>query len=115
MRRGRWRWRPNLPAPARLAGLLAAIGEAARLSGAALDRLMLARATMRAKCVGKSKNARLADLIDLFIAAPLVSTPMAAKTLKVSPQAIYVMPADLGAARPREITGRRRYRAWGIL
>ena len=115
LRQTRWRWRPNFPAQARLAGLIAAVHETARLGHADLDRLTLARAVMPAKCAGKSKSTRLRDLIDLFTASPLVSVRMAAKTLKITPQGVTVLLENLGAARPREITGRKRYRAWGIL
>ena len=44
---------------------------------------------------------------------PLVSVPLAAKELKVSPQAVESMLKELGTVR--ELTGRGRYRAWGIL
>ena len=111
----RWRWRPDRAPQARLAGLLAAMNETARLGNAELDRLTLACAVMHAKCAGKSKNSRLPELVDLFLAGPLVSVQLAAKALKVSPQGIENMLASLGTARPREITGRKRYRAWGIL
>ena len=115
LRATRWRWRPDQAPAARLAGLLAAIAEAARLGNAELDRLSLARAVMLTKCAGKSKNSRLPELVALFLAAPLVSVQTAAKALKVSPQGVEAMLADLGAARPPERTGRKRYRAWGIL
>jgi Protein of unknown function (DUF1612)/HTH DNA binding domain len=115
LRQNRWRWRPDIAPQARLAGLVAAMNEAARLGNAELDRLSLARAVMLAKCAGKSKNARLPELVALFLATPLVSVQTAAKALKVSPQGIEAMLADLGAALPPERTGRKRYRAWGIL
>jgi len=35
--------------------------------------------------------------------------------LKVTPKAINLMLAELGDALPRELTGRTRYRAWGIV
>jgi len=40
--------------------------------------------------------------------------PLAAKLLEVTPKAVDLMLARLGGARPRELTGRSRYRAWGI-
>ena len=77
--------------------------------------MILARAVMLTKCAGKSKSSRLPDLIGLFTAAPLVSVQTAAKELSISPQGIEVLLAGLGTARPPERTGRKRYRAWGIL
>jgi hypothetical protein len=35
--------------------------------------------------------------------------------LKVTPKAIDLMLIQLGGALPRELTGRTRYRAWGIV
>jgi len=35
--------------------------------------------------------------------------------LKVTPKALDLMLAQLGGALPRELTGRTRYRAWGIV
>ena len=112
---GRFRWRPNMAPKHRLAGLLAAITESTRFGHADLDRLTLARELMLRKCVGKSKNSRLAELVDLFITSPLITVQMAAKVLKVSPQGVEAMLAELGASLPRELTGRKRYRAWGIV
>jgi hypothetical protein len=41
--------------------------------------------------------------------------PLGAKLLKVTPKAVDLMLAQLGGALPRELTGRTRYRAWGIV
>jgi hypothetical protein len=40
---------------------------------------------------------------------------LTAKLLKVTPKAVDLMLAQLGRALPRELTGRTRYRAWGIV
>jgi len=40
---------------------------------------------------------------------------MATEKLKVTPRAVEVMPRELGPSLPREITGRKRCRAWGIV
>jgi hypothetical protein len=53
--------------------------------------------------------------VDLFLSRPLVTVPLGAKMLKVTPKAVDLMLAQLGGARPRELTGRVRYRAWGIV
>jgi hypothetical protein len=47
-----------------------------------------------------------------MMAKPLVSAGMVAKTLEVTPQAARRIVAELGL---REMTGRGRFRAWGIL
>jgi len=80
-----------------------------------LDKLTLAREVMMGKCKGRRRNCRLPALVDLFVSTPLVTIATAAKTLNVTPQAIEAMLGDLGPACPRELTQRRRYRAWGIV
>jgi hypothetical protein len=98
-----------------LSGLLSAIAESARAGQADLDRLSLARDVMLGRCEGRSRNSRLKDLVDLFVSSPLVTVPLAAKRLDVTPQAIEAMLKQLGHSLPRELTGRKRYRAWGIV
>jgi hypothetical protein len=44
-----------------------------------------------------------------------VTGPLAAKLLQVMPKAVDLIMAQLGGALPRELTGRTRYRAWGIV
>jgi hypothetical protein len=60
-------------------------------------------------------NSRLPELVELFLSRPLVTVPLGAKVLKVTPKAVDLMLAQLGGALPRELTGRTRYRAWGIV
>lgn len=114
-RRGKFRWSPHQDEAMRLMGLLSAVAESARLGQGDLDRLSLARDVMNRRCEGRSKNSRLPGLVKLFVASPLVTTQMAAKTLAVTPQAVEAMLKELGSSLPRELTGRRRYRAWGVL
>ncbi|WP_245524278.1 helix-turn-helix domain-containing protein [Methylobacterium nonmethylotrophicum] len=64
-------------------------------------------------CTGRRRTSRLPQLVDLFVGTPLVTVASAARALSVSPQAVEGMLAELGPARPRELTERRRYRAWG--
>jgi predicted transcriptional regulator len=71
-----------------------------------LERLSL-------KLKGKRSTSRLPDLVSLVLSRPLISIPLAAKELRVSPQAVEGMLKELGALR--ELTGRGRYRAWGIV
>ncbi|MDH4441489.1 MAG: RHE_PE00001 family protein [Rhizobium sp.] len=76
------------------------------------DRLALARQMMERKLAGRRTSSRLPDLIDLVLAQPLVSAGMVADTLGVTPQAARRIVGELGL---REMTGRGRFRAWGIL
>ncbi len=115
LRESRVRWSRALPLTDRLAGLLGAVEASARLLGRDLDRLALAREVMLRACTGKRRTSRLPHLVDLFVGTPLVTVASAARALSVTPQAVEAMLAELGSARPRELTERRRYRAWGIV
>ena len=64
---------------------------------------------------GLRSNSKLPELVELFLSRPLVTVPLGAKLLKVTPKAVDLMLAQLGGALPRELTGRTRYRAWGIV
>ncbi len=115
LRDGRARWSRALPFAERLAVLLGAVEASARLMGRDLDRLALAREVMLRACAGRRRTSRLPQLVDLFVGTPLVTVASAARALAVTPQAVEAMLAELGPARPRELTERRRYRAWGIV
>ncbi|GLR60305.1 hypothetical protein GCM10007919_50330 [Rhizobium indigoferae] len=52
------------------------------------------------------------ELLERVMARPLVSTGLVAKTLDVTPQAARRIVLELGL---REMTGRARFRAWGVL
>jgi hypothetical protein len=97
----------------RLCGFLEGIATAAELGHKDLDRLGLARDRMSLKLKGRRSTSRLPDLVGLALSRPLISVPLAAKELKVSPQAVDGMIKELGSLR--ELTGRGRYRAWGIV
>jgi hypothetical protein len=115
LRRGKFRWSPHQALGVRAAGLLGAFAEAAALGQADLDRLSLARTLMLRKCETRRGTSKLAELVDLFVASPLVTVQLAAARLKVTPQAVEAMLKELGGSLPRELTGRKRYRAWGIM
>jgi hypothetical protein len=51
-------------------------------------------------------------VIDLILSRPIVSATMIAKEVNVTPRGALNLIAELGV---REMTGRGRYRAWGIL
>jgi len=76
-RKGRFRWSPHQAQAVRLAGLIEAIHDSARLADSALKRLTLAREVMGRRCEGRRGNSRLRELVDLFMASPLVTVQMA--------------------------------------
>jgi hypothetical protein len=76
------------------------------------DRLVLARTLMDRKLEGRRTSSKLPELVELVMAKPLVSDGMVAKTLEMTPQAARRIVLELGL---REMTGRGRFRAWGIL
>ena len=76
------------------------------------DRLALARQMMERKLAGRRTSSKLPELVELVMARPLVSAKMVAKTLEVTPQAARRIVLELGL---REVTGRGRFRAWGVL
>ncbi|NEJ95421.1 RHE_PE00001 family protein [Rhizobium ruizarguesonis] len=75
------------------------------------DRLALARQMMQRKLSGRRASSKLPELVELVMARPLVSASMVVKTLGVTPQAARRIVGELGL---REMTGRGRFRAWGI-
>ncbi len=76
------------------------------------DRLALARTMFERKLDGRRTSSKLPELVELVMAKPLVSAGMVAKTLEVTPQAARRIVLELGL---REMTGRGRFRAWGII
>ena len=76
------------------------------------DRLALAKTMMDRKLEGRRTSSKLPELVELVMAKPLVSAKMVAKTLEVTPQAARRIVLELGL---REMTGRGRFRAWGII
>jgi hypothetical protein len=76
------------------------------------DRLTLAKTMMDRKLDGRRTSSKLPELVELVMAKPLVSAGMVAKTLEVTPQAARRIVLELGL---REMTGRGRFRAWGII
>lgn len=76
------------------------------------DRLALSRTLMERKLEGRRTSSKLPELVELVMAKPLVSAGMVAKTLEVTPQAARRIVSELGL---REMTGRGRFRAWGVM
>ncbi|KAA3498018.1 DUF1612 domain-containing protein [Rhizobium rhizogenes] len=76
------------------------------------DRLALAKTMMDRKLDGRRTSSKLPELVELVLSRPLVSAGMVAKTLEVTPQAARRIVLELGL---REMTGRGRFRAWGVM
>jgi hypothetical protein len=96
----------------RLAVELEAIAAAAEAGLKDHDRWLTARTLLARKLAGRRSTSRLPALLDYVLSRPVASAEMIADELDVTPRAAQDLVAELGL---REATGRRRYRAWGIL
>ncbi|RWI31457.1 RHE_PE00001 family protein [Mesorhizobium sp.] len=96
----------------RLLAGLDAFAEAASAGLKELDRLALAKGQMERRLRNRRKNSSLPALIELVLARPVVSAGLIAAELKISQRAALDLVAELGI---REVTGRGRYRAWGLV
>jgi Protein of unknown function (DUF1612)/HTH DNA binding domain len=96
----------------RLLAMLNAIQQAAILGMKEHDRLMLAKSQMERRMSDKRSNSRLPQLIELMLSRPLVSSSMIQQALKVSKQGALNLVGELAL---REMTGRGRFRAWGVV
>lgn len=76
------------------------------------DRLMLARQMLERRLTGRRASSKLPGLIELVLAWPLVSDGMIAAELDITPRAALRLVEELNL---RELTGRGRFRAWGII
>ena len=95
---------------------IAFLGKKGRLTAASagmkdIDRLTLAKRQLERRVIGKRSTSSLPTAIDLLLSRPIVSAHMVAKAAKVTPRGALNLISELGV---REITGRGRYRAWGI-
>lgn len=107
------RERRNAPVrTTRLLAVLDAFAEAAAAGLKELDRLVLVKGQMERRLRKRRKNSSLPGLIELVLARPVVSAALIAVELKISQRAALDLVIELGI---REVTGRGRYRAWGIL
>lgn len=98
----------------RLIAFAKAIEEMARAASKEIDRLALARELLLRKCKGRRGNSKLPRLIEFCLASPIISVPLVAKELDISQQAATTMVGEL-STNLRELTGRRRYRAWALI
>jgi hypothetical protein len=96
----------------RLLALLNGLVAAAELGLKEHDRLVLARQLLERRLIGRRASSKLPELVELVMARPLVSAGMIAEALEVTPRAALRIVEELGL---REMTGRGRFRAWGVI
>lgn len=96
----------------RLMAFLDAMSAAADAGMRELVRLQQARGQMERKLKGRRSSSSLPTVIELVLSRPMVSATMVAKTTKVTQRGALNLISDLGL---REMTGRGRYRAWGVI
>ncbi|MBO9422622.1 RHE_PE00001 family protein [Mesorhizobium sp. YIM 152430] len=96
----------------RLIAYLDAMNAVAAAGMKDIDRLTLAKRQLERRAIGKRSTSSLPTAIDLLLSRPIVSAHMVAKAAKVTPRGALNLVSELGV---REMTGRGRYRAWGIL
>ncbi len=77
-----------------------------------LSRLAQAREQMTRRLNGRRSSSNLPTTIELVLSRPIVSAPMIAKAARITQRGALNLIGELGI---RELTGRGRYRAWGIL
>jgi hypothetical protein len=97
---------------ARLVAILDAMSQAGEAGLKEHDRLVLARQQMQHRIAGRRQSSKLPQLVDLVLSRPMVSSGMIARSLSVTPQGALKIAAELNL---RELTGRGRFRAWGII
>jgi hypothetical protein len=103
----------RLPPAERILFWLAVIGESAVQASEALNRLELARQVAVGRMGVRRAHSHLGELIELFLEHPVVTGPMAAQRLKVSPQSARRLIGQLGGS-VTEISGQKRFRAWRL-
>lgn len=96
----------------RLVAFLDALSLAAEGGLKEIARLAQASDQMERRLRGRRASSSLPAAIELVLQRPVVSAEMVAKAAKVTPRGALNLIADLGI---REMTGRGRYRAWGIV
>lgn len=99
----------------RMTRLVACLDGISAASGAGIkdiDRLTLAKRQLERRVAGKRSTSSLPIAIELLLSRPIVSAHMIALAAKITPRGALNVIEQLGI---REITGRGRYRAWGVL
>jgi hypothetical protein len=106
-------WDKRFPLNLRIEQFLEAVAAACERTGQEMVRLAHADALMARRTEGKRKASKLPQLKDLLLRRPPVSARMTQKALKVCPEGVSHLLKQLGSV-PREVTGQRSYRVWGI-
>lgn len=96
----------------RLQAFLDGMTESAVLGLKEMDRLSLAQTQMEMRFKDRRSNSSLPDLASFVLSRPMVSSAMVARELRITSRGALNLLNEIGI---REITGRGRYRAWGIL
>ncbi len=96
----------------RLVAFLDAMSAAASAGMKNIDRLTLAKRQLERKTLDRRSTSSLPVAIELLLSRPIVSAHMMAKAARITPRGALNLVSELGV---RELTGRGRYRAWGIL
>ena len=96
----------------RLVANLDAMSAAAGMGIKEIDRLTLAKRQLERKALGKRSTSSLPVAVDLLMSRPIVSAHMVARAARITPRGALNLIGELGV---REMTGRGRYRAWGII
>ncbi|WFU08686.1 RHE_PE00001 family protein [Rhizobium sp. CB3090] len=96
----------------RLTAFLEAMALSAEAGLKELDRLSLAKIQMEGRLKNRRSNSSLPGVIEIVLSRPIVSANMVARHVGVTSRGALNLVAELGV---REMTGRGRYRGWGIL
>ncbi|MFC3723059.1 RHE_PE00001 family protein [Neoaquamicrobium sediminum] len=96
----------------RILAFLDAMSASAESGMKEISRLAQAREQMTRRLHGRRSSSSLPSTIELVLSRPIVSAPMIARAAKITQRGALNLIGELGV---RELTGRRRYRAWGIL
>ena len=110
-----WIYNPQRPLARWMTDFFDAVTLAAEMGLEEHHRLRLAQQLIAQRIAGHRRNSRLPALGQLILAQPLVSVPMAAKALDMTQQGVAGLMHELTGAGVRELTGRGRYRAYGVL
>ena len=106
------RYRQALDRTTRLNAIMEALTLAAQTGLRDHDRWLAASRVLDTKLRGRRSNSHLPQVIAMVMARPMITTTMVAHELKITPRSAQDLIAQLGL---RELTGRKRYRAWGVL
>lgn len=96
----------------RLQAFLEGMRESALIGLKDMDRLLLAQTQMEIRFRDRRSNSSLPQLASFILSRPMVSAAMVARELRITPRGALNLLNEIGV---REITGRGRYRAWGII